>query len=429
MFEKKNPNSATERGTFSRRGRSRIKPLVETMVVGLVRCRPELTGMCRDALSELSGAEWTLLERTSDAGVLEADLVVWDLQPGSPMPELEELPPTRQNVFVVHEDCLEELCRLLPIASAANILVEPSEPNETRDFLARVFRRHREASRGPDPRRADRDELLQALLLSGLRLNEFRSERGHFFRRALRDLAGPLTALSGYCGLLLDQRLGPLGEVQLDVLRQMQDSVERLSNLLSSTLHLSQGVLEPSEIHFKPGDITVVLDSAVAQVMPVAEAREIEIRLNADQPPEVLYFDFRLIQKVLACLLSNACRFTPYRGSVEVRGYPVLLRELRGSESAGSVVTESPKGWRFSDAYRIDIRDFGPSIPPESLSSVFDLSADCGGGFDRSEGGLELAMCKMILGAHKGELGVESGESGTVFSVILPSRRGWEAAV
>ncbi|HSW48527.1 MAG TPA: ATP-binding protein, partial [Bryobacteraceae bacterium] len=101
-------------------------------------------------------------------------------------------------------------------------------------------------------------------------------------------------------------------------------------------------------------------------------------------------------------------------GAVEARGYPVLVGE--------------PHGWGPDDAYRIDIRDFGPPIPPESLTSVFDLSADCGGGYDRSEGGLELAMCKLILEAHKGELSVESGESGTVFSVILPSHRFWATA-
>jgi signal transduction histidine kinase len=273
---------------------------------------------------------------------------------------------------------------------------------------------------GPDPRREGRDEVLQALLLAGLRLSEFRDERGHFFRRALRDINGPLTALGGYCGLLLDQQMGPLSEAQLDVLRQMQESVERLSSLLSFTLRLSQGVLEPSEIRIEPADITVVLDRAVAQVLPGAEARGIEIRLDAAQPSEVLNFDFGLIYKVLACLLSNACRFSPYRGILEVRAYPVLLGEQGNGEAAEADGAEASRESGSGEGYRMDIRDFGLPIPPEYLSSVFDLTAEHGGSHDRSEGGLELAMCKMILEAHKGELCVESSESGTVFSVILP---------
>jgi signal transduction histidine kinase len=369
-------------------------------------------------MPELPEGGWSLLESTLE--VPAVDLVVWDIQPGCPMPQLDGLPPECQCVFVVHESCLEALCRRLPIAAAANILVEPAQPGEIRDFLVRVFRRYAEASCGPDPRRAERDELLQALLLAGLKLDEFRGERGHFFRRALRDLRGPLTALGGYCGLLLDQRLGPLSEAQLDVLKQMRDSADRLSDLLSSTLHLSQGMLEPSEVRLKPGDITVVLDRAVAQVMPGAEAREIEIRLDAVQPAEVLHFDFRLIHEVLVCLLSNACRFTPVRGVVEVRGYPVLSRELGGGRPVGSEAAEPSNGWGSTNGYRIDIRDFGVPIPPGCVPSVFELSADYGGGFDRSEGGLGLAVCKMILEAHKGDIHAESSESGTVFSVVLP---------
>jgi signal transduction histidine kinase len=389
----------------------------------VVGARPELAALCRDAIPELPEVEWTLIEATSGAEVPEVDLIVWDFQPDGPIPQLDGVPSGCQYVCVVHESCIETLCRRLPIAAAASIFVEPAQPGEIRDFLARVFRRHVEASRSRDPRKADRDELFQALLVAGFKLNEFRDERGHFFRRALRDLRGPLTALGGYCGLLLDQRLGPLSEAQLDVLRQMQDSADRLSNLLSSTLQLSQGVLEPSEVRLKPGDITVVLDRAVAQVMPSAEASEIEIRLDAIQPAEVLHFDLRLIHEALVCLLSNACRFTSHRGVVEVRGYPVLIPEAGGGSRGESWVTEPSNGFSSSNGYRIDIRDFGVAIPPGCLSSAFELSASCGGGSDRSEGGLGLAMCKMILDAHKGEIHVESSESGTVFSVILPHMR------
>jgi signal transduction histidine kinase len=199
----------------------------------------------------------------------------------------------------------------------------------------------------------------------------------------------------------------------------MQSSTERLSTLLSSTLHLSQGILDPSEVNLKPGDITVVLDRAVAQAMPAAEARGVEILLNAEPSLEVLDFDQRLIHEVMAFLLGNACRFAPHGGAVEVRGYWVASGEGFSWGQAGSGDMES---------YRIDIRDCGPAIPSGSLSTVFDLTENSGGVFDRSEGGLELAMCKLILGAHRGEVCVESGESGTTFSVVLPSRRSWAAA-
>ncbi len=395
-------------------GRKRLTSLVNTSTVAMIGSRAELREALREALRTLPSADWKLIERPSLAELWDADVIVWDLQPGSPAPELEGMPPDCEHAFVVHESRLGEVCRRLPITTAGSILVEPCSAEEAQAFFSRFLERH--LSAGADPRRSDRDDLLQAFLLAGLKLSEFKRERGHFFERALRDLAGPLTAVGGYCGLLLDQRLGPLTDGQLDVLKQMQHSVERLSNLLASTAHLSYGALEPCQVQLKPGDITVLLDRVVALALPGAEAREIDIRLDVVQPRDVLHFDSRLVHEVLACLLNNACRFTPYKGAVDVRGYPVLLREPGGGSSPP--VTGQPEA--VFDGYRIDIRDFGVPIPPECLPGVFELSGECGGGFDRSGGGLELAMCRMILEAHRGTISVESGEGGTVFSVVLP---------
>ncbi len=383
-------------------GLSGNAPAAFQKVICLTGGRPGLAEACREALSEeLQDSGWTLIQEPTAVDLHESDLVIWDVQPGSPAPEPHALSGDCEHVFIVHESRLAEVCRSLPIAAAARILVEPSGSGDAREFLLRIFRRS--ASPAPDPRKGDRDDLLQGLLLAGLRLSEFQRERGDFFRRALRDLTGPLTAVGGYCGLLLDQRLGPLTEAQLDVLRQMQGGVERLSDLLASMLQLSQGVMEPSRIQLGTSDITVVLDRAVALALGWAEAREVDIRLDVVPPSEVLRFDSRLIHEVFACLLNVACRFTPFGGAVDVRGYPVRFPEPGG------------------DGYRVDVRDFGQPIPPECVKDVFGLSSVCAHGFDRSGGGLELAMCKMIVDAHGGEISVASGDGGTVFSVVLPS--------
>lgn len=270
----------------------------------------------------------------------------------------------------------------------------------------------------PDPRRGDRDEVLQGFLLAISRVDALRSAQDRVFRRALRDLSGPLTALGGYCGLLLDQRLGPLSQQQLEVIGQMQQNVERIARHLNSTIHLSQGALDPSEVHLRPGDLTVILDRAVSEATPGAEAREIDLQLHIDPPLETLHFDHVLIYGVFACLVGNACRFTAVRGVVDIRAYPVKAAE--DPETKLGLADGSGQERRARDAYRIDVRDSGPSIPAAQLASVFDLTAEWPDCFERSESWLELGMCRLIMQAHGGEVHVESGESGTVFSVILP---------
>jgi signal transduction histidine kinase len=376
---------------------------------------------CREAFSELRGVNWTLLELPSQSNMDSADLIIWDLQPGGPEPELDQAHPECQNVFLVHHSRLEWLCRHLPIAAAVSIFVEPAQPAEMREFLLRGLRRRLAASLCPGARKSDRDDLFQAFLLAGVRLSEVRSEQIHLFRRVLHDLAVPLTAVSGYCGLLLDQQLGAVNEGQLDVLRQMQDSVDQLSSLTDAVRHLSRGGLDPAELFVQPGDVTTVLDRAVFEAFPAAQAREIEICVDAVPPDKVFHFDSVLIQRVLLCILSNACRFTSPHGAIEVSGYPFDLGDPREEADADVAGNRQLDSSGTVDAYRIDIRDFGVPIPPESLPKVFDVSSDGGGGYDRSQGGLEMALCKLIVEAHQGEIRVESGESGTVFSVILAS--------
>jgi signal transduction histidine kinase len=83
--------------------------------------------------------------------------------------------------------------------------------------------------------RADRDEMLQCLL------QEYDQDRTNFLARAVHDFRAPLTATSGYCGLLLSEALGPLTDDQKEVLRRMQHSTKRLSRMASAMFELSVG--------------------------------------------------------------------------------------------------------------------------------------------------------------------------------------------
>ena len=64
-----------------------IKPAIDRLTVGLATGRPGLSGILREALSELPDGKWTFLEGALRADFSEADLIVWDLQPGSPLPD------------------------------------------------------------------------------------------------------------------------------------------------------------------------------------------------------------------------------------------------------------------------------------------------------------------------------------------------------
>src|SRR5258708_36342625 len=85
------------------------------------------------------------------------------------------------------------------------------------------------------------NDLLDCLLHTNLKLQEYDQFRTNFLARAVHDFRTPLTSLCGYCGLLVDQRLGPLNKSQVDLLSRMQHSITRLSRLADAMFDLSVG--------------------------------------------------------------------------------------------------------------------------------------------------------------------------------------------
>jgi signal transduction histidine kinase len=75
------------------------------------------------------------------------------------------------------------------------------------------------------------------------------------------------------------------------------------------------------------------------------------------------------------------------------------------------------------NAYRVDIRDSGNSIPAEHIDHIFEEYTSYAGGRDRSGGGLGLAISRMIVDQHDGRIWAENTESGPMFSIVLPAFR------
>ena len=103
--------------------------------------------------------------------------------------------------------------------------------------------------------RADLDEILQYLIQTNLKLQEYDQDRTAFLARAVHDFRAPLTALSGYCGLLLSEPLGPLTKDQREVIQRMLNSTQRLSRMAAAMFQLSVGRQVKRLLDLQPGDI------------------------------------------------------------------------------------------------------------------------------------------------------------------------------
>jgi two-component system sensor histidine kinase ResE len=262
--------------------------------------------------------------------------------------------------------------------------------------------------------RADRDEILQCLMQTNLKLQEYDQDRTNFLARAIHDFRAPLTAITGYCGLLISEDLGTVTDEQREVLERMHRSARKLSRMASAMFQLSIAPRAEITLDLQNADITHCIEQALHEILPPAEDKRLSITVDAVRSPRPLLFEPSKIEQVLVNLLENACKFAPRGGAIEVKGYPYWWDRRTGNGESGA----GHAG--YANSYRVDIRDTGPGIPPSHHAKIFEEYTSYAGGVDRSGGGLGLAICRMILNQHQGRIWTEPSKNGAVFSFVLP---------
>jgi signal transduction histidine kinase len=389
----------------------------------------EVHRLCQEVLGEILGRGWTLHIGKGSEPEPEGDLFIWDWQAAEAIPSIDSAERWR-HFFLVSRTSIDQFLESAGPCDL-NVLLKPLTKASLTAYLKDACNRRKEQPAREenmaatlDSLRSDRDELLQCLLQANLRLQEYDQDRTNFLARAIHDFRAPLTAISGYCGLLLAGDLGVLTTEQRDVLERMAHSTKRLSRMASSMFQLSIAPRVERTVDLQKGDIRECIEQALHETGPIADEKRISITLNASPCPEPLFFERAKLEQVLINLLDNACKFTPRGGSIEITGTPYFWdRRLAGRTGLGTVTDRRSHELQAPNCYRVDVRDSGPGISPLHLKSVFEEYTSYAGGQDRSGGGMGLAICHMILNQHRGHIWAESTGTGALFSFVLPFSR------
>jgi signal transduction histidine kinase len=381
-----------------------------TMTVVLVSQDRELYTVCRAALRQFAIDGPVMVSPGSHPP--KADLTIWDISSKNEIQVAQEESAGSMDLFVVSKQGLGELQKVVP--TGFGFLLKPvKQPVLASFFSAAVNRWSNPGDKGGQLSsnvKADRDELLQILFEANLRLQQCDQDRTNFLARALHDFRTPLTALQGYCGMLIRQSAGPLDPCQIELLERMQYSIGRLSKMSGAMFELTSRNHTGRKLNLVRANMDQCIQNAIDQVIPMAQAKEIGITVDLDPPDTHLYMDPGAIEQVLVNLLENACKFTRRSGSIQITG---RLTSWDRSESGDGVLD------RMS-AYKVEVRDDGMGILPEHLESVFEEYTSYSGARDRSGGGLGLAICKMLVSEHQGTIWAESDRLGTQMSFVLP---------
>jgi signal transduction histidine kinase len=254
----------------------------------------------------------------------------------------------------------------------------------------------------PSNRSDEFGELARSFQTMTRQLGELDKLKAEFVSVASHELKTPINVMIGYLQLLDEGVYGPLTPKQQEVHKTLALQANTLARLVSQLLDVSRfeaggGRLEPRVIQ-----LDAVLSELENTFHVLAAQRQIHFRVERHEGlPDQVVWDLDRINEVLGNLLSNAFKFTPHGGSVDLTLEPV----------EGGVLME--------------VHDTGAGISPEQLPHIFEkfYQADNQRSARASGSGLGLAIAKQIVEAHGGTISCESTPGvGTTFSITLPAQ-------
>ncbi len=251
---------------------------------------------------------------------------------------------------------------------------------------------------GEQEARAAAEAAQRDLAAQNERLRELDRLKDEFIALVSHELRTPLTSIRGYTELLLDGEAGDLTDDQRQFLGVVERNSLRLLHLVGDLLFLAQ--VEAGKLVLDVGalDLGAVASESVETARPQAEAKGITLTL-ATGPVPLIAGDRARIAQLLDNLVSNAVKFTPEDGRVDVR-----VRAVRNQAV-------------------LEVRDSGMGIPAGEQEFLFQRFFRTSTATEHAiQGtGLGLAISKAIVEAHSGRITVASQEgAGTTFRVALP---------
>ncbi|HSK72680.1 MAG TPA: ATP-binding protein, partial [Pyrinomonadaceae bacterium] len=239
-------------------------------------------------------------------------------------------------------------------------------------------------------------DIEQALRKEAEEANRLKDE---FLATISHELRTPLNAILGWISIL--RRDGRIAEdMRLKAFEAIERGAKSQSQLIEDLLDVSRIISGKLQIDVQPIELSSVINAAIETVRPAAEAKGIELQTRIKSSIGLVSGDADRLQQVFWNLLTNAVKFTPKGGRVEV--------VLQSNDSRVEII----------------VSDTGKGINPDFLPFVFDRFRQADGSITRhfTGLGLGLSIVKHLVELHGGTVSVTSDgeEKGSTFSVRLP---------
>ncbi len=226
--------------------------------------------------------------------------------------------------------------------------------------------------------------------------------KSEFLANMSHELRTPLNAVIGFSEALMQGYFGALNAKQREYIEDIHSSGRHLLSLINDILDLSKIEAGRMDLELSDFDVPSALQNAMTLIRERAERHGITLRLEIAEGLGSMHADERKFKQIVLNLMSNAVKFTPAGGSIDVT-----------AQAVGNLI-------------EVSIADTGVGIAAEDQEAVFEAFTQVGrdSGHKAAGTGLGLALSKRMVELHGGEIRLTSAPGrGSTFTFTLPGYR------
>jgi len=277
--------------------------------------------------------------------------------------------------------------------------------NHMLDSLQAMQEKLRQANRQLDAKIAE---------LSARNIELFKANKikGEFLANISHEFRTPLNAILGFAQVLRDKPLLLKKEKAQRYAENIITSGNNLLNMINDLLELAKTQAGKMELHIGEASVADLLENLLSQFSLLTKKKKIKVKLIVQPDLPIVVTDVGKVQQILYNFLSNAAKFTPARGRIEIEAqFPSPGARDTGPESR---------------MIRISVTDTGCGVAESDREKIFEKFSQVDGSLTREStgSGLGLAICTELAAMLAGSIGMESppkGRSeGSVFWLDIP---------
>ncbi len=229
-------------------------------------------------------------------------------------------------------------------------------------------------------------------------LQEANAAKDRFFSIIAHDLKNPFNSLMGLIDLMIEEFHSFDKKEQMEFLHQIKTSSDKIYALLQNLLMWGSNQLGKTQVAREKIDVHKIAQESVTLVQSLANNKDIKLVMGIQQNTWA-FADKNMVSTIFLNLITNAIKFTPQQGTVEIRAF------------------------KKNNHIEVMVADSGVGISPKNLEQLFKIDAKVqSSGTDDEKGtGLGLILCKEFIEKNNGKIWAESIEgNGSWFYFTLP---------